>query len=97
MEARIEHWKFYDGWHYTIAVLRTKPDNKYEYNPDLFGWHCWAYPSNNTEFETWCESNLSESADVCLRFNGGDMMYTVVLKDKNDADKFATQFNLRLV
>jgi len=51
------------------------------------GWYCWAYPTDNQEFEKWIAQNCP-SADIVHRFNSGDPMYTVYIKDEKEAILF---------
>jgi hypothetical protein len=54
------------------------------------GWYCWVYPSDDAEFADWMAENCP-SSEYTHRFNSGDPMWTVYIKD----DLEATIFNLR--
>ena len=94
MNAKIEHWKYDDGWHFTTWCVRVSPEIPWEFEPDRLGWFCWAYPDNDQEFEEYMQTLTS--AEAIHRFNGGDCMFTVKIHDKNDADAFSRKFNLKL-
>lgn len=88
------YWQYQDGWKYQIDCLRKSKERAWEYDPCSVGWFCWTYPSNDDEFKEFM-SKL-ESAEYTFRFNGGDPMYTVFIKDKNDAHAFANAFGLKI-
>jgi len=90
----VDHWKYYDGWQYTTQCIRVDKNVPWEYNPDMVGWSCWVYPENDEEFEAFIAT--LPSAEANYRFNGGNCMYTVRIKNKNDADKFARKYSLFL-
>jgi hypothetical protein len=94
MNTKIEHWKYNDGWHYTTTLVRVDPSIAWEFGQQYVGWSCWVYPSNDADFEDYMQT--LKSAEAISRFNGGDCMYTVWIRDKNDADAFSRKFNLKL-
>lgn len=64
------------------------------------GWYCNAFPSSNVEFghvddrmlwkeefEEWMNENCPTS-EYNLRFNNGNLMYTVYIKDETEASMF---------
>lgn len=84
VKTTIHHWRFEDG------KTCPNPGSKWEMDPPPRGWYCWAYPSDNREFEQWMATNCP-TTDITHRFNSGDPMYTVYIKE----DKEATIFQLR--
>lgn len=54
------------------------------------GWYCWVYPEDDRAFEEWM-ARTCPTADVTHRFNSGNPMYTVFIKD----DTEAMLFNMR--
>ena len=83
----IHHWRFEDGNARSInegrgqyVVLDAPPR----------GWYCWVYGAGK-EFETWMEQNCP-SADITHRFNSGDPMHTVYIKDDAEATLFTMKW-----
>jgi len=83
MKVSIHHWRFEDG------LTCPNPGSQWLLDPPARGWYCWAYPSDNKQFVEWMD-RCCPTADVTHRFNSGDPMYTVYIKD----DKEATLFKL---
>lgn len=83
-KTSVHHWRFEDG------KTCPNPGHKYELAPPPRGWYCWVYPENDHEFAEWMETNCP-TTDITHRFNSGDPMWTVYIKD----DKEATLFQLR--
>jgi hypothetical protein len=50
------------------------------------GWYCQVY-TDDPEFEPWME-RMCSTADVTLRFNSGNPMYTVYIKEEKEAVLF---------
>jgi hypothetical protein len=84
VKTSVHHWRFEDG----KTVPNTNP--MFPMEPLPRGWYCWVYPEDDREFESWMKRTCP-TADVTHRFNSGDPMYTVYIKD----DTEATLFNLR--
>lgn len=78
------------------GVWREEP------NPIKPGWHCFAYPTyvmpedrrENQEFnlETWMSENMTGEYECIMRFNSGDPMHTIFIKESRDAEFFALNF-----
>lgn len=51
------------------------------------GWYCWVYPDDDQEFEEWMKKNCP-SAEFTHRFNSGDPMYTVFIREDAEATLF---------
>jgi hypothetical protein len=85
-KTTVHHWRFEDGK--TIP----NPDSKFPIDPPLRGWYCWVYTEDNDLFESWMSKNCP-TADCTRRFNSGDPMSTVYIKD----DKEATIFQLKWI
>jgi hypothetical protein len=60
------------------------------YTKDLLvlpeGWYCQVY-TDDPEFEPWME-RMCPTADITLRFNSGNPMYTVYIKEEKEAVLF---------
>lgn len=82
---KIEHWKYHDGWRtlYTINGHTEK-----EFDDYLVGWHCWAYPDEDEYIMQWMKDNMVSSYECDFRFNSGDPMYTIIIKENEDATLF---------
>lgn len=85
---KVFHWRYEDGWRDTPEILRRPGQPEREFEEELQGWHCWAYPSDNKEFEKWMKTNMKGRYDCTFRFNSGDPMYTVWIKSPEDATLF---------
>lgn len=90
LAVSVHHWKYDNGWHNIPEILRDKTgtDAQIEFREELVGWHCWAYPNDDVLFEEWIEKNLSGDVDMTHRFNSGDPMWTVTIRDDADASLF---------
>jgi hypothetical protein len=80
----VHHWRFEDG------LTIPNPDSQWPIEPPPRGWYCWVYPQDDNEFEEWM-SRMCPTADCTRRFNSGDPMTTVYIKE----DSEATAFQLR--
>jgi hypothetical protein len=89
----VHHWRYEDGWHNVPAVLRKKGDVAREFIKEIVGWHCWVYCNNHYEFIEWMMEHCPQ-ADCTPRFNSGDPMITVHIKDKDEAAYFMLNFNV---
>ena len=84
-KTSVHHWEFHNG---------IDPINPGSQWPHILprGWTCWVYAADDDEFREWM-TRMCPTADVCHRFNSGDPMTTVYIKD----DKEAILFRLRWV
>ena len=73
MKATVHHWEFHNG------VDPINPGSKWPMVPPR-SWTCWVYPEDDREFEAWMATHCP-TADCTHRFNSGDPMYTVMIKD----------------
>lgn len=89
----IHHWRHEDGWHNVPAILRKEGDVAREFVEEIVGWHCWVYCNNHYEFIEWMMEHCPR-ADCTPRFNSGDPMITVHIKDKDEAAYFMLNFNV---
>jgi hypothetical protein len=89
----IHHWRHEDGWHNVPAVLRKSDSPEREFLEEIVGWHCWAYCFNHHEFIEWMQQHCP-TADCTPRFNSGDPMVTVHIKDKDEAAYFMLNFDV---
>lgn len=74
MTTSVHHWRYEDG------KTCPNPDSKFLIDPPPRGWYCWVYSDDNRDFEQWMEKNCP-TANITYRFNSGDPMYTVYIKD----------------
>ena len=77
----VHHWTYHDG------VTPINPGNRFGEIIHPRGWSCWVYPEDDREFEQWMETNCS-TAECIHRFNSGDPMYTVYIKEDQEATIF---------
>ena len=84
----VHHWRFQTGEPEHVGVSVIDPTGIREGPPR--GWYCWVYPEDDVEFADWMAENCP-SSDCLHRFNSGDPMWTVYIKD----DLEATIFSLR--
>jgi hypothetical protein len=90
----IHHWRREDGWHNIPDFLLKDPRApKREFLEEIVGWHCWAYCKDQHEFIKWMQQHCP-TADCTPRFNSGDPMITVHIKDKDEAAYFMLNFNI---
>lgn len=84
----VNYWKYNDGWTMIPHVLQAHYGKDREYNDFIKGWHCWVYPENDLEFVKWMKDNMKGHYDATWRFNSGDPMYTVYIREDEDASLF---------
>lgn len=85
----IEHWNYHDGWRDIPEPLKKIYKNEIRhFDKDIVGWHCWVYPEDDNEFVTWMENNMTGSYECDYRFNSGDPMFTVHIREDEDATLF---------
>ena len=87
-KTSVHHWRFESGEPEYVGASAVYPDGYRSGAPK--GWYCWVYPKDDNEFEEWMSKNCP-TADCTRRFNSGDPMTTVYIKD----DKEAMVFQLR--
>ena len=84
MKASVHHWRFEDG---TTSPNAGHPIKELILDPPPRGWYCWVYPKDDRAFEEWM-TRICPTADMCHRFNSGDPMWTVYIKDDVEATMF---------
>ena len=77
----VHHWRFEDG--------KTSPaaDSQWKMEAPPRGWYCWVYAADDNEFRDWM-GRMCPTADVTHRFNSGDPMHTVYIKEDAEATAF---------
>lgn len=92
MMVKIQHWHYDDGMRFIPEIIRRVGESSHEYDEEFKGWHCWVYVDDegHKEFCKWLKTCKGDY-EFDWRFNSGDPMYTLLLRD--DAD--ATAFKLR--
>ena len=81
----VYNWTFHDG------ITAVNPGNRFGDIIPPYGWTCWVYPEDDQEFESWMETNCP-TADIVHRFNSGNPMWTVYIKDNREASLFALKW-----
>ncbi len=84
MKASVHHWRFEDG---KTSPNAGHPIKELILDPPPRGWYCWVYPKDDRAFEEWM-TRICPTADMCHRFNSGDPMWTVYIKDDVEATVF---------
>jgi len=84
VKASVHHWRFEDG---TTSPNAGHPIKELILDPPPRGWYCWVYPKDDRAFEEWM-TRICPTADMCHRFNSGDPMWTVYIKDDVEATVF---------
>ena len=85
----VNHWRYDDGWHVVPTAFQknhTGPD--LEFREECVGWHCWVYVADGVNLEEWMNQNMKGEYDCTFRFNNGNPMYTVLIKEDEDATLF---------
>jgi len=77
----VHHWRFEDG------KTTPNPDSQWKMDPPPRGWYCWVYAADDNEFRDWM-GRMCPTADVTHRFNSGDPMHTVYIKEDAEATLF---------
>jgi hypothetical protein len=93
---KVVHWRYEDGWRYIPEILRTSTNsNDKEFDSWLTGWHCWCYPDDDDNIEEWMKENMTGYYECDWRFNSGDAMYTVLIKENEDATLFKLRWGCK--
>ena len=85
---RVQHWRFDYGWSYIPEILRKIPGKDRDFDECLVGWHCWAYEGDDENISKWMKENMNGEYECDFRFNSGDPMHTIFIKDDEDATLF---------
>jgi hypothetical protein len=85
LTTSVHHWRFETG------DREDSVGKLWKHDPMPRGWYCWVYPKDGVDFDDWMEKNCP-TADVTFRFNSGDPMYTVYIKDDNEATLFGLRW-----
>jgi hypothetical protein len=96
IKVSVYHWRYETGWREMPDYLvdETSPvTNTGWYDDDLKGWHCWVYADDWKEFEDWMEKNMSGYFSCDRKFNSGDPMQLVHIKEDADASLFKLTWN----
>lgn len=87
--VKVKHWHFNDGLRIIPEIVRRVGEPTTEYDEELKGWHCWVYvdDAGHKEIKKWLRGCKGEY-ELDWRFNSGDPMYTLILRDDSDAAAF---------
>ena len=91
LDVKVLHWRYDNGWREIPYSLRNNSSAitcEQYYDEEYHGWHCHVHTSNEDEFEIWMAENMNGVYDCTFRFNSGHPMYTVFIKDDQDATLF---------
>ena len=85
----VNHWRYENGWRDVPHILKDLYEGKDRIFEDgLQGWFCWVYAQNDEEFATWMKNNMKGKYECDYRFNSGDPMFTILIRDDEDATLF---------
>lgn len=87
MKTTVHHWRYEDGWRTVPAFLRKDKNVEKEFEEYIVGWHCWVYCDDHGAFCDWMKEHCP-GADCTPRFNSGNPMITVHIKDRDEAAYF---------
>ena len=76
----VHYWKYHNG------IDPINPGSQWPMIPHR-GWTCWVYPKDDKKFLQWMAANCP-NAECTWRFNSGDPMYTVSIKESSEATLF---------
>jgi hypothetical protein len=84
MKVLVQYWSYRDGWRdsYNTGVAEKTFDE------DIKGWGCWVYTDDVAQFEDWLADNMQGSYECDYRFNSGNPMHTVLIRNDEDATAF---------
>ena len=87
-KTHVNYWRYETGEarhesQYT-ALIHMDPPEK--------GWYCWVQPQDEGEFVNWMEERCP-GAEVTWRFNSGDPIMTVHIKDEHEAMLFRLKWS----
>ncbi len=81
----VQHWRYEDGSN-TPEYFKSLSE------PLPTGWHCFVFArSQEDDFVKWMIKNCP-TAEVEYRFNSGDPMFTVYIKDEKEAMLFTLRW-----
>ncbi len=96
--TKIANWRYDDGWQEIPYIMRPMHAGKERvFYEEHKGWHCWVYPGEEVRknalagrdyFIEWMKENMKGHYEADWRFNSGDPMYTVFIKEEEDATLF---------
>lgn len=81
----VEHFRYMDGWH------QYPWSDEKEFEEEHVGWHCHVRFTTDdaaSEFYNWMQDSMTGVFEAIMRFNGGDPIYTVQIKEEQDAAIF---------
>ena len=85
----VRHWRFEDGkvrtYDHGNKGGRVTPE------PIPRGWYCWVFPEDDHSFEIWM-NRMCPTADITHRFNSGNPMWTVYIKEDAEATAFQMMY-----
>jgi hypothetical protein len=85
---RVQHWRYDDGNKWIPEILRKNISDDAEFEEWLVGWHCWVYEHDGDNIAQWMKENMTGSYECDFRFNSGDPMHTIHIREAADATLF---------
>lgn len=81
-------WRFEDGWKDVPSILREPGRSPREYHESIRGWYCRAFNNKGEDIDRWMKDNMKGEYGCTFRFNSGHPMYTVWIREDEDAAFF---------
>jgi hypothetical protein len=80
---RVDYWQYHDGWSFPFGSEKR-------FEEDIVGWHCWVYGTHDERYAVieWMKETMTGEYEAINRFNGGDPIVTVHIKEEADAMVF---------
>lgn len=93
-KVSVYYWEYHNGVDLPPnAALLKSLDIDCEPNPK--GYTCHVFTDEPESFENWMKRNIIGSYDCTWRFNSGNPMYTVFIKDDEDAMLFKLKWSVK--
>lgn len=84
----VRYWKFHDGTPEEMGVGAVKWIHE-----QPRGYTAWVYLSNLPEdFDSWMEGNMHGTYELDMKFNSGNPIYLLYIKEDADAAAFKLKF-----
>ncbi|HEY6435441.1 MAG TPA: hypothetical protein VIY47_02545 [Ignavibacteriaceae bacterium] len=86
----VKNWRYEDGMRDIPEALLNPlgpTTNTRFFDKDLQGWHCRVFGADK-DFEKWMKRNMKGKHDCTFRFNSGNPMHSIWIKEDQDATLF---------
>lgn len=86
----VKNWRYEDGYRDIPGELYNSSGTltiRKFFDRDLHGWHCRVFGADK-DFEKWMYKNMKGKYDCTFRFNSGNPMHSIWIKEDQDATLF---------